>query len=128
MGVANMQNDNTAPDTIHVSTQWLADHGIDPAKVCSYRLQDDSLEPEILRGSDLLIDTGDTDVISGRYYAVEQRGEFSIRKLDNGDGFTVHGCVVRAHSPLLRSAQATGAMLKQAHREVSELTRALDRV
>jgi hypothetical protein len=123
-----MHRDNTAPDTIHVSSQWLADHGIDPANVCSYRLQDDSLEPEILRGSDLIIDTGDTTVVSGRYYAVEQNGEFSIRKLDSDIDGIVHGCVVRAHSPLLRSAQATGAMLKQAHRQVSELTRAIEQV
>ena len=124
-----MHRDNTAPDTFHVSTQWLADNGIDADKVCCYELQDDNLEPAIPRGSHLLIDTGDTTVVSGRYYAVEQRGEFSIRQLDtdNIDGLTVRGCVVRFQSPLLAAAVETGAMLKQAHRQVSELTRALDR-
>lgn len=61
--------------------EWIREMRIKPAKLASMRANGDSMEPRIFDGDAVVVDTGDTNVLDGKVYAVWYDGGERIKRL-----------------------------------------------
>lgn len=77
--------DGDAP-RIAFRADWLALHGLDPAKLFAVTVSGRSMEPGLFEGDTVVIDTADTNAVDGRAMAANFDGEFVLKRLKRNAG------------------------------------------
>jgi transcriptional regulator with XRE-family HTH domain len=79
-----VREDGQIPESDQVASYslgWLYKRGIDPGYVRAWAVTGDAMSPTLLDGDSVAVDTGDTEIVDGRIYAIALQETVRLRRL-----------------------------------------------
>nr|WP_284324863.1 helix-turn-helix transcriptional regulator [Cypionkella aquatica] len=81
-GHGSVAINETATTRIAFEPNWLADLGVRPESAVILSAQGDSMEPTIMNGAPMLVDTSKKDVRNGFIYVFDVAGDLMVKRIE----------------------------------------------